>query len=63
MPDNSLVPCAACGHKQADHNKRYAACYECPFGEEPGPHHDYERLENLEYLEWCYEYNLRRAKK
>lgn len=54
MVDRSNCPCAVCGHRQRDHNKRFAACYECPFGRDISPQHYYERLDNLEYLEWAY---------
>jgi hypothetical protein len=55
MADKSNCPCKKCGHRQSAHGKNYIICYDC--SSLPGimAFCQYERPENLKYLEWICE--------
>ena len=52
MPDKSFIPCKRCDHPKKEHSSHFGICYH-----EKGTCkcYKFERIENLNYLEWCYE--------
>jgi len=51
MVDKSFVPCKICEHPRKEHSANFGICYNnkgsCKCWR-------YERVANLDYLEWCY---------
>lgn len=54
MVDRSFVPCKHCGHSQNEHSKHFARCFVCEEDKKFSMCR-FERLDNLEYLEWVVE--------
>lgn len=54
MVDKSEYPCKHCGHSQNEHGKHFPHCFACEDNRKSGGH-KFERIENLEFLEWMYE--------
>jgi hypothetical protein len=54
MVDKSFCPCRKCGHAQASHGKNFIICYDCSDLPNVKAFCQYERLDNLPYLEWVY---------
>jgi hypothetical protein len=65
MVDYSLCPCKICGHRQKDHFKHFAYCHACGIQQtnpkNPTSMHNFNRVDNLLYLEWAYKQNERTA--
>jgi hypothetical protein len=51
MVDTSFVPCRHCRHLKNDHGKHFASCFKCADLKQDS-FCEFERLPNLEYLEW-----------
>jgi len=63
MSDKSFVPCKKCGHPKNKHGISYNVCWKCPVQEYNNVGYcAFERIKNLEYLEWCYNQDKEKIK-
>lgn len=65
MVDKSNIPCKKCGHEKSAHGSSFDIsfdiCWKCDANDYNNVGYcNFERMDNLEYLEWLYDEKINR---